>query len=383
MMLSDLPLALTFDDVLLVPQASSVLPRDVDVSTKLGKLRLNIPVIAAAMDTVTEAEMAIAMASVGGIGVVHKNMSREAQAGEVAKVKTFEVPAFDDRLAGGPAVDDQGRLLVGAAVGVGGDRDERIAALVAAGVDAIFIDTAHGHSAGVLDAARFVKQHWPEVTLVVGNVATPEATLACIEAGADVVKVGIGPGSICTTRIVAGTGVPQLTAINDCAEAARSKGVAVIGDGGLRNSGDVAKALGAGAAAVMMGSMFAGTVESPGDVEESDGYRYKVYRGMGSIEAMAAGSSDRYFQDAEKEGGTNAKKLVPEGIVGRVPAKGPVGDILYQIVGGVRAAMGYSGCGSIDEMNTQARFVRITNSGLRESHVHDVTITKDAPNYRR
>lgn len=490
MLTADTPLALTFDDVLLVPRASSVLPADVDVSTRLApNLRLNVPLLTAAMDTVSEGNMGIAMAQQGGLSILHKNMSIEAQAGEVRKVKRAMTGVIEDPvtvpptyslgqarsvmrrhdISGLPVVDgervvgiitnrdlrferdterrvsevmstdlvtvpsgtgpeqakdlmqrhkiekllvvDQGRLsglitikdvenlirypqsvrdgrsrlVCGAAVGVGGDRPERVAALVEAGVDVLVIDTAHGHSAGVLAAAERVKADHPEIVLVVGNVATPEATAACIDAGADVVKVGIGPGSICTTRVVAGVGVPQLSAVQWCADVAHSRGKAIIADGGIKYSGDVAKAIAAGADAVMMGSLFAGTDEAPGETVLFQGRRYKAYRGMGSIEAMRAGSSDRYFQESEDEdpeAGTR-RKLVPEGIVGRVPYKGPLADVVYQLVGGLRASMGYCGAGTIPAMQQDARFVRITGAGLRESHVHDVVITEEAPNYRR
>lgn len=491
-MLSDSPpLGLTFDDVLLLPRASSVLPADVDVSTQLAPgLRLRVPLLAAAMDTVSEAGMGIAMAQQGGLAILHKNMSLQSQAGEVRKVKRAMTGVVDrpvsvspDRTTGdarslmarhrisglpvlenGRAVgivtnrdlrfesrkdlpireimstglitvppdtdleaakglmhehkiekvlvvdadgqlaglitmkdvesvgrypnavrDGRSRLVCGAAVGVGGDREERVAALVEAGVDVVVIDTAHGHSAGVIAAAERVKADYPNLTLIVGNVATPEATEACIKAGADIVKVGIGPGSICTTRIVAGVGVPQLSAVQWCADVAHNLGKTVIADGGIKYSGDVAKAIAAGADAVMMGSLFAGTDEAPGETVLYQGRRYKAYRGMGSIEAMRAGSSDRYFQESEAddpEAGTR-RKLVPEGIVGRVPYKGPISDVVYQLVGGIRASMGYCGAANICEMQQDSRFVRITGAGLRESHVHDVVITEEAPNYRR
>lgn len=486
MLISQPPLALTFDDVLLLPAFSDVLPDEVNVGTTIGRgIRLATPMISAAMDTVTEARMAIAMAREGGLGIVHKNLSVEGQAGEVVRVKRAMtgviqdpvtvapfatlgearalmrqrgisgLPVVDDgRLVGiltdrdvrfeddpsrqvgavmttGEALvtcrpgtspkkagelmqihkiekllvtqedgklsglitfkdlmaaqrhphaarDDRGRLRCGAAVGVGKDRDARAEALVAAGVDVLVVDTAHGHSAGVLRSARVLRDRYPDITLVIGNVATADATEACIQAGADVVKVGIGPGSICTTRVVAGTGVPQLTAIAECARVASKRGVSVIADGGIKSSGDVAKAFAAGADAVMVGSMFAGTDEAPGEMVLFQGRAYKSYRGMGSVDAMRAGSSDRYFQD----GRTESRKLVPEGIVGRVPHRGPIGDTLHQLVGGLRAAMGYSGAKDIETMKEKARFVRMTSAGLRESHVHDVTITKESPNYR-
>lgn len=477
--------ALTFDDVSLVPAYSNTLPRDVSLQTQFTrKLRLNIPIISAAMDTVTEARLAIAIAQQGGIGIVHRNLPIQRQAAEVRLVKKFEtgvirdpitvspttsigevlaitranhisgVPVVDgsalvgivtsrdlrfesrlsepvsrimtgrDRLItvreGAPedevlallhqyriekvlvvndafelrglitvkdiqksqdnpnaAKDRSDSLLVGAAVGVSGDTPERVAALVEAGVDAIVVDTAHGHHQGVLDRVRWVKQHFPEVEVVGGNITTGDAAKALADAGADAVKVGVGPGSICTTRIVAGVGVPQITAVSMVAEALAGTGVPLIADGGIRYSGDFAKALVAGASTVMLGSMFAGTEEAPGEVELYQGRSYKSYRGMGSLGAMQDGSKDRYFQDE-----VDAEKLVPEGIEGRVPYRGPIGAIIHQLAGGLRASMGYVGCKNIEEMRTKPQFVRITNAGVRESHVHDVTIVKEAPNYR-
>ena len=488
-MLQDVvPLALTFDDVLLVPRHSRVLPRDVDVSTTLAPgVVLRVPILAAAMDTVTEAAAAIAIARQGGLGVLHKNMSIADQADMVRQVKravtgtiahpitispdaslglarrimrdrdisglpvvlegkvvgiltnrdlrfvkALDVPVREvmsrDLVTVPPgtglehakelmqhhkiekllvvdaagalcglitikdveahgrypnsALDAHGRLLCAAAVGVGADRVERAAALVEAGVDVIAIDTAHGHSEGVLESARALRLAYPGVKLIVGNVATAEATAACLDAGADIVKVGIGPGSICTTRVVAGVGVPQVTAVAECARVAHARGATIIADGGVKFSGDLAKAIAAGADAVMVGSLFAGTDETPGEVVLLQGRRYKAYRGMGSIEAMRAGSSDRYFQDDKGDPEADTRKLVPEGIVGRVPYKGPLGDVVYQLVGGLRASMGYCGCATIREMHTDAQFVRMTAAGLRESHVHDVIITEEAPNYR-
>ncbi|HCH63432.1 MAG: IMP dehydrogenase [Deltaproteobacteria bacterium] len=486
MLIADPPLALTFDDVLLLPAFSDVLPDQVDVGTTVGRgIRLATPLLSAAMDTVTEARMAIAMAREGGLGIIHKNLSVADQALEVERVKRAMTGEIQDPVIVSPGVtlgdarrmmrergisglpvveegrlvgiltdrdvrferdatrqvgdvmtsgealvtcrpgtspeaagelmqihkiekllvtdddgslcglitfkdlmaarrhpqaarDDRGRLRCGAAVGVGADRDARAAALVNAGVDVLVVDTAHGHSAGVLRAARVLRERYPEITLVIGNIATAEAAEACIEAGADIIKVGIGPGSICTTRVVAGTGVPQLTAIAECARVAVRHGVSVIADGGIKSSGDVAKAFAAGADAVMIGSMFAGTDEAPGEMVLFQGRAYKAYRGMGSVDAMRAGSSDRYFQD----GRTESRKLVPEGIVGRVPHRGALGDTLHQLVGGLRAAMGYSGAKDIPTMKNKARFVRMTSAGLQESHVHDVTITKESPNYR-
>jgi IMP dehydrogenase len=481
--------ALTFDDVLLVPAYSQVLPKDTSLSTQFTrKLRLNLPLVAAAMDTVTESRLAIAIAQEGGIGIVHKNLTPQEQAAQVLKVKRYEsgvlrdpvfitpdtkvraVMALSDELgvSGFPVVDggkvvgivtgrdmrfemryDQpvseimtprerlitvpegttpeeakallnkyklerllvvndayelkglitvkditkqlnfplaardasGRLLVGAAVGVGEGTEERVEALSRAGVDAIVVDTAHGHSQGVIDRVRWVKKNYPHIEVIGGNIATGAAALALAEAGADAVKVGIGPGSICTTRIVAGVGVPQVMAIDNVATALQGTGVPLIADGGIRYSGDIAKAIAAGANTVMMGGMFAGTEEAPGEVILYQGRSYKSYRGMGSIGAMQQGSADRYFQESST-GNPNADKLVPEGIEGRVPYKGSVVAILYQMAGGLRASMGYCGCPTIEDMRNKAEFVEITTAGIRESHVHDVQITKEAPNYR-
>ena len=368
---------LTFDDVLLIPAESHVLPNEVDLSTKLAdNIKLNIPLISAGMDTVTEGAMAIAMALQGGLGVVHKNMSIQAQAGEVANVKSVVVPSNATKAA----VDDQNRLLCAAAVGVTSDTFERAEALLEAGADAIVIDTAHGHSAGVLRKIKEFREHFPKQTLIAGNVATGDATRALFDAGVDVVKVGIGPGSICTTRIVAGVGVPQITAIYDAASAAREYHKPIIADGGIKYSGDVVKALAAGGNAVMLGSMLSGTTEAPGDIFGENGKKFKRYRGMGSVGAMAQahGSSDRYFQ-----GGVNeANKLVPEGVEARVEYKGDVSDVVFQIDGGLRSGMGYCGAANIPELIEKAQFVQITNAGLRESHPHDVQMTKAAPNYK-
>ncbi|ADX69436.1 Inosine-5'-monophosphate dehydrogenase [Lactobacillus helveticus H10] len=353
------------------------MPNEVDLSTKLAdNIKLNIPLVSAGMDTVTEGAMAIAMALQGGLGVVHKNMSIQAQAGEVANVKSVVVPSNTTKAA----VDDQNRLLCAAAVGVTSDTFERAEALLEAGADAIVIDTAHGHSAGVLRKIKEIRDHFPKQTLIAGNVATGDATRALFDAGADVVKVGIGPGSICTTRIVAGVGVPQITAIYDAASAAREYHKPIIADGGIKYSGDVVKALAAGGNAVMLGSMLSGTTEAPGDIFEDKGKKYKRYRGMGSVGAMAQahGSSDRYFQ-----GGVNeANKLVPEGVEARVEYKGDVSDVVFQIDGGLRSGMGYCGAANIPELIEKAQFVQITNAGLRESHPHDVQMTKAAPNYK-
>ncbi|OGT91069.1 MAG: IMP dehydrogenase [Gammaproteobacteria bacterium RIFOXYD12_FULL_61_37] len=481
--------ALTFDDVLLLPGYSNVLPKDVDLSTRLTRdIHLKIPLVSAAMDTVTESRLAISMALEGGIGIIHKNMTVEHQAREVLRVKKYEAGVIQDpitvrpdasigdvleltrceNISGLPVVDGKElvgivthrdlrfetrmdapvseimtpkdklitvkegaskdevqrllhqhriekvlvvndhfelrglitvkdiqkakdyphacrdgheRLRCGAAVGVGAGTDERVDALVQAGVDVIVVDTAHGHSQGVLDRVTWVKANYPHVQVIGGNIATAEAALALVKAGADAVKVGIGPGSICTTRIVSGVGVPQITAVANVAKALEKTGVPLIADGGLRYSGDVSKVIVAGAYSVMIGGLFAGTDESPGDVEIFQGRSYKSYRGMGSLGAMQArhGSSDRYFQETTKD----ADKLVPEGIEGRVPYKGPLRHVIIQLTGGIRSSMGYTGCANLDEMRTKPQFVRVTSAGMRESHVHDVQITKEAPNYRR
>lgn len=367
---------LTFDDVLLIPAESHVLPNEVKLDTKLASnLQLHIPLISAGMDTVTEGNMAIAMAENGGLGVIHKNLSIEAQVEEVKKAKGKTV---DPNLPH-PAVDNQGRLLAAAAVGVTSDTFERAESLLEAGADAIVIDTAHGHSAGVLRKIKEIREHFPNATLIAGNVATGEGTAALFDAGVDVVKVGIGPGSICTTRIVAGVGVPQITAIYAAASVAQKYGKKIIADGGIKYSGDVVKALAAGGNAVMLGSMFSGTTEAPGTVFTNEGKQFKSYRGMGSVGAMSQqhGSSDRYFQ-----GGVNeANKLVPEGVEALVPYKGDVSNIIYQIDGGLRAGMGYVGAGTIEELIENSQFVQITNAGLRESHPYDVQMAKEAPNY--
>ena len=472
---------ITFDDILLVPNYSNVLPHQVSLQTKLTKkITLNIPIMSAGMDTVTEARMAVAIARQGGIGIIHKNMSISQQADEVDKVKRSENGVITDpfflspdhyvydanelmakyRISGVPitegtklvgiitnrdlrfetnhnrkikevmtsenlitaeegtdlnkakeilskhrieklpivdgegnlkglitikdiekailypqaAKDSQGRLLVGAAVGVTGDVLERVDALVKSKVDVITVDTAHGHSQGVINTVKLIKSKYPELQIIAGNVATAEATVALIEAGADAVKVGIGPGSICTTRVVAGVGVPQITAVEDCAEAAAPYGVPVIADGGIKYSGDIVKAIGVGASVCMMGSMLAGCEESPGAIELYQGRKYKVYRGMGSIAAMENGSKDRYFQN-------DAKKLVPEGVEGRVAYKGHIADTIFQMMGGLRSGMGYAGAESIAQLQEKATFVRITSAGLKESHPHDIQITKEAPNY--
>ncbi|MBK9361717.1 MAG: IMP dehydrogenase [Rubrivivax sp.] len=482
--------ALTFDDVLLVPAYSQVLPRDTSLATRLSRnIALNLPLVSAAMDTVTEARLAIAIAQEGGIGVVHKNLTPRQQAAEVARVKRYESGVLRDPITVTPdttvrqvvelsrqhgfsgfpvlegktvvgivtnrdlrfesrldapvrevmtprerlvfvhegasldegktlmhrhrlervlvvndafelrglmtvkditkqtdfpnaARDAQGKLRVAAAVGVGEGTEERVELLARAGVDALVVDTAHGHSHGVIERVRWVKRNFPQLDVIGGNIATGAAALALVEAGADAVKVGIGPGSICTTRIVAGVGVPQITAIDNVATALRGSGVPLIADGGIRYSGDIAKAIAAGASTVMMGGMFAGTEEAPGEVILYQGRSYKSYRGMGSIGAMKAGSADRYFQENDETTNPNADKLVPEGIEGRVPYKGSMVAIIHQMGGGLRAAMGYCGCASIEDLRSRSEFVEITAAGIRESHVHDVQITKEAPNYR-
>ena len=482
--------ALTFDDVLLVPAFSQVLPRDTSLATQLSRnIRLNLPLVSAAMDTVTEARLAIAIAQEGGIGIVHKNLTPQRQAFEVLRVKRYESGVLRDPITVAPdlpvhavmalsrqhgisgfpviengrvvgivtgrdlrfetrldlpvrkimtprdklvvvpesatiedgkalmhqhklervlvvnaafelrglmtvkditkqtnfpnaARDSQGKLRVGAAVGVGDGTEERVELLVKAGADVLVVDTAHGHSAGVIDRVRWVKRHYPQVDVIGGNIATGDAALALVEAGADAGKVGIGPGSICTTRIVTGVGVPQIMAIDSVAKALAGSGVPLIADGGVRYSGDLAKAIAAGAHSVMMGGAFAGTEEAPGEVILYQGRSYKSYRGMGSIGAMQQGSADRYFQEGGSAQGNTSAKLVPEGIEGQVPYKGSVVGIVFQMAGGLRASMHYCGCASIDEMQHKAQFVEITSSGIRESHVHDVQITKEAPNYR-
>jgi len=481
-----IPKALTFDDVLLVPALSTILPRDADLGTQLTrKIRINIPLVSAAMDTVTEAPLAIALAQEGGLGIIHKNLPAKAQAAEVRKVKRYESGVVRDpitippdmtvrevkalteqhKFSGLPVIDQgkvvgivtnrdlrfeekldqpvrnimtpkerlvtvresatleeatellhkhrlervlvvnnafelrglitvkdilksseypnackdlQGNLRVGAAIGVGEGTEERATALVEAGVDVLVVDTAHGHAQGVLDRVKWVKRNFPNVEVVGGNIATADAARALAEYGADAVKVGIGPGSICTTRIVAGVGVPQITAIQSVVDGLKGTDIPMIADGGIRYSGDIAKALAAGANCVMLGSLFAGTQEAPGQIELYQGRSYKSYRGMGSLGAMQQGAADRYFQDPA----ANADKLVPEGIEGRVPYKGPVTAVIDQLLGGVRASMGYLGCNTIDEMRQRAQFVEITTAGVRESHVHDVQIVKEAPNYR-
>lgn len=366
--------AYTFDDLLLVPQYSKVVPIDVKLGTKLTKkIKLNVPILSAAMDTVTESEMAIALASLGGMGILHKNMSKELQSDMVLKVKTAKVnPEFKDA-----CLDEQGRLRVGAAVGVDKDTLERVRHLVDAGVDIIAVDSAHGHSKGVLDTVKEIRHLYPNLDIIGGNVVTAQAAIDLIYAGASAIKVGVGPGSICTTRVVSGVGVPQLTAINDVYQVTKQYEIGIIADGGIKLSGDIPKAIAAGADCVMLGGLLAGTKETPGEVFELDGKHVKSYIGMGSLSAMKKGSSDRYFQGGVKE----LKKLVPEGIEATVAYKGPTSDVLYQLLGGLRSGMGYCGCETIMEMKEKALFVKISQAGLKESHPHDVDNIKEAPNY--
>ena len=363
----------TFDDVLLLPAESHVLPNEVAMQTTLAPgLTLNIPILSSAMDTVTESEMGIAVARQGGLGVIHKNMTIEAQAAEVAKVKAASADGFENA-----AVSADGKLLSAAAVGVTSDTFERAEALFNAGADAIVIDTAHGHSAGVLRKIAEIRGQFPDKVLIAGNIATAEGARALYDAGVDVVKVGIGPGSICTTRVVAGVGVPQITAIYDAAGVAREYGKTIIADGGIKYSGDIVKALAAGGDAVMLGSMLAGTDEAPGELFEDNGKKFKSYRGMGSLSAMEKGSKDRYFQGSVNE----ANKLVPEGIEGRVAYKGAASDILFQMIGGLRSGMGYTGAANVTDLHEKAQFIEMSGAGLVESHPHDIQITKEAPNY--
>jgi len=365
----------TFDDLLLVPAHSDVVPAKVTLKTRLtDKIQLNIPVVSAAMDTVTEDLMAIALARVGGLGFIHKNLTIEQQAQMIRNVKKAEVTADSPEAA----LDAKGRLLAGAAVGVSANTMDRVKALVEAGVDIITVDSAHGHSIGVMETVRKIRNAYPDLDLVGGNIVTAEAAIQLIEAGANVVKVGVGPGSICTTRIVSGVGVPQLTAVNDVAQVCKAQKIGVIADGGIQFSGDIVKALAAGGDVVMLGGLLAGCEETPGEVLEVYGKKVKSYVGMGSLSAMQRGSSDRYFQGGQKE----LKKLVPEGIEATVPFKGSINEVVYQMMGGLRSGMGYCGCKDISELKEKARFVKITNAGLRESHPHDVDNVKEAPNYR-
>lgn len=362
----------TFDDLLLVPSFSTVVPKDVCLKTQLsGKLQLKIPICSAAMDTVTESAMAIALAKAGGLGFIHKNLSVEDQATMVALVKSIQ---GDDQAA----VDEKGYLLCGAAVSVNAYSLERVKALVDAGVDVITVDSAHGHSLGVIDTIKTIHNAYPLLDIVGGNIVTAQAAIALIDAGASILKVGVGPGSICTTRVVSGVGVPQLSAVNDVYEVAKLRNVAVIADGGIKLSGDIVKAIAAGADAVMLGGLLAGTEETPGDIIEVYGKKVKTYVGMGSLSAMQRGSSDRYFQGGQ----TELKKLVPEGIEATVAYKGAMADVVYQMMGGLRSGMGYCGCADIAHLKTEARFIKITNAGLAESHPHDVQNIQEAPNYR-
>ncbi len=365
----------TFDDVLLVPAYSTVVPAEVKLGTRLtDKIHLNIPVTSAAMDTVTEDRMATKLALLGGLGFIHKNMGIEEQANMVKLVKEAVIA---DEYKETAAVDADGRLLVGAAVSVADNTMERVAALMAEGVDIITVDSAHGHSQGVLNYIKLISETYPEVDIVGGNVVTAQAAIDLIYAGASVIKVGVGPGSICTTRVVAGVGVPQLTAVNDVYQVAKTYNIGIIADGGISQSGDIVKALAAGGDVVMLGGLLAGTEETPGQVIEVNGKKAKTYVGMGSLSAMKRGSSDRYFQGGEKE----LKKLVPEGIEATVPYKGEMKEVIHQMMGGLRSGMGYVGCETIYELKTDARFVKISNAGLRESHPHDVENIKEAPNY--
>lgn len=362
----------TFDDLLLVPAYSQVVPADVQLKTRLcDGILLSIPVCSAAMDTVTESKMGIALAQAGGLGFIHKNLSSELQAEMVKEVKAAAVLANS-------AVDAKGKLLAGAAVGVSESTMARVQLLVEAGVDIITVDSAHGHSAGVIETVRKIHEKYPNLPLVGGNIVTGDAAQALIQAGASVLKVGVGPGSICTTRIVSGVGVPQLTAVSDVVQVAKRYNVGVIADGGIKFSGDIVKALAAGADAVMLGGLLAGCEETPGEIIEVYGKKVKTYVGMGSLSAMQRGSSDRYFQGGQKE----LKKLVPEGIEATVPYKGPMSDVIYQMMGGLRSGMGYCGCANIEELKEKAQFVKISNAGLKESHPHTVENVKEAPNYR-
>ncbi|PPE04574.1 inosine 5'-monophosphate dehydrogenase [Entomoplasma ellychniae] len=363
--------AMTFDDVLLVPNYSEVLPHQTELKTKFVRdIYLNIPIISAAMDTVTESELAIAIACVGGIGIIHKNFSIQQQAEQIITVKNKLVVNLKDA-----SLDKKGRLLVGGAVGVNDETLKRVEILVQAGVDVIVVDSAHGHSKGILDTIKSIRKIYKDLPIIGGNICTQEGAKALYEAGVDGIKVGIGPGSICTTRIVAGVGVPQITAINDVYEWAKEKDVTVIADGGIKYSGDIVKAIAAGAQSVMLGSMLAGTNEAPGKEIHINGKTYKTYVGMGSLVAMERGSSDRYFQ-------TGAKKLVPEGIEGIVPHKGDLNNVIFQLIGGIRSGMGYTGNKTIEELRKNAKFVRITSASLKESHPHDIQITAEAPNYK-
>lgn len=368
--------AYTFDDVLLVPAYSEVIPHDVSVKTKLSRnINLNIPIISAAMDTVTEAEMGIALALEGGIGIIHKNMSVFEQSEAIKKVKSYN---YNFKEFPNACIDKNSKLRIGAAIGVSADLEERAEALVKAGVDVFTLDSAHGHSKGIIDALKYVKKTFPKVDVIAGNIVTAEAAQTLVDAGADAVKIGVGPGAICTTRVVAGVGVPQLTAVNDVYEQLKDQNVGIIADGGIKFSGDIAKAIAVGAHAVMLGRMLAGTDEAPGEIIEKNGKKFKSYVGMGSMSAMQRGSKDRYFQQDKSK-----NKLVPEGIEAIVGYKGAVQKIIFQLVGGLRAGMGYCGAKNIENMRHEAKLVKISSAGLTESHPHDVLIAKNAPNYDR
>ncbi len=368
--------AYTFDDVLLVPAYSEVIPHDVSVKTKLSRnINLNIPIISAAMDTVTEAEMGIALALEGGIGIIHKNMSVFEQSEAIKKVKSYN---YNFKEFSNACIDKNSKLRIGAAIGVSADLEERAEALVKAGVDVFTLDSAHGHSKGIIDALKYVKKTFPKVDVIAGNIVTAEAAQTLVDAGADAVKIGVGPGAICTTRVVAGVGVPQLTAVNDVYEQLKDQNVGIIADGGIKFSGDIAKAIAVGAHAVMLGRMLAGTDEAPGEIIEKNGKKFKSYVGMGSMSAMQRGSKDRYFQQDKSK-----NKLVPEGIEAIVGYKGAVQKIIFQLVGGLRAGMGYCGAKNIENMRHEAKLVKISSAGLTESHPHDVLIAKNAPNYDR
>lgn len=374
MKLDSIRLGLTYDDILLVPQKSNVTPSEVDMTTTLTKgITLHTPILSAAMDTVSEGKLAIALAKVGGLAIIHKNMTIERQASEVKMVKAEK---GEEAIS---SIDQNGHLLCGAAVGVATNTLERVDALAMAGVDVVCLDSAHGHSFNIMEMAKKIKAKHPALPLIVGNIVTKEAALDLIEAGADVVKVGIGPGSICTTRVVAGVGVPQASAVEEVVSVCKQKGIGVIADGGIKHSGDIVKALALGADAVMLGSLLAGVEEAPGEVFEENDKKFKAYVGMGSLAAMERGSADRYFQ----KNGTPTKKLVPEGIEAKVPYKGPLADTIYQLIGGIKSGMGYCGAKTLQNLYENSVFVRITNAGLIESHPHDVALTKDAPNYHR
>lgn len=375
MKLDNIRLGLTYDDLILLPQASEVLPNEVSIDTYITpKVHLNIPIISAAMDTVSEHEMGIALARAGGIAIIHKNLSIEREADEVRLVKEASYEGCQNA-----ALDNQGRLIVGAAIGANKEVLARSKALIDAGADVLVLDSAHGHSKNIINTAKLVKETFPNVQLIVGNIVTKEAALALIDAGADAIKVGIGPGSICTTRVVAGVGCPQATAVDDVVTACKGKNVKIIADGGIKYSGDIVKALALGADTVMLGSMLAGCEETPGEIKEIDGRKFKAYVGMGSLAAMKRGSADRYFQGGQ----TESKKLVPEGIEAVIPYKGKVEDVVYQLLGGLRSGLGYCGAHNLKELNEKSVFIQVTNAGLAEAHPHDVKITKDAPNYSK